>query len=438
MKKHLSLPRIATRSRIAVIASLASLVQAAPPIEPLPRPYFSFDRESPTVLQGLVSAADVLTLSPDGLPMPVIPGPALGLLFPQDDLDALSGPNSWLLPTQIFVLRFSVDRQTRGSAPPDAEFINLDVPYNVFDQARRGHAAGDEYMAVQNFTLRDSMRGPGQGNNVLGRNNYDEGGTDFGGQPQTSASQSVPPGTSQDDVDATGNLPASLSLPGLLEHIYFSATRDSPSLPTLPGLPPSGAHVFYNPSPLMGTPTRLYAPFEALGLQPQDDIDAMIIIDRAADGSPIPDGVFNGIDVVIFSLAPGSPSLDEPNRLAGAVTAADVLVVQFGQPPSVLAPGAGLGVGLAVDNVNALEFFLCDTPVLCAAVHGIRALRGDLNCDDRVNVFDIDPFVLALSDPAGYEAAFPDCQIHRADCNRDGVINAFDIDPFVELLTGGP
>lgn len=370
--------------------------------------------------------------------MPIIPGPALGLNSPQDDLDALSGPNSWVLPSAVLLLRFSVDRQTRGSVPPDAEFINLDVPYNVYDQARRGHAAGDEFMASQNFSLRDGLRGPGQGNNVLGRNNYDEGGTDFGGQPQTSASQSVPPGTPQDNVDAMGGVPTSASLPGMPEHVYFSATRDSPSLATLPGMPPSGAHIFYNPSPLMGLPTRLYAPFFALGLQAGDDIDAMIVFDRAADGSPIPDGIFNGIDVVVFSLAPGSPSLDGQGLFRSPVTAADVFLVHFGMPPDILAPGAGIGMGLVVDNVNALEFFLCDTPAACAAIHGIRALRGDLNCDDQVNVFDIDPFVLALSDPDAYAAAFPNCQIHRADCNRDGIINAFDIDAFVAILTGGP
>ena len=54
-----------------------------------------------------------------------------------------------------------------------------------------------------------------------------------------------------------------------------------------------------------------------------------------------------------------------------------------------------------------------------------------------VNAFDIDPFVLALTDPAGYAAAWPDCDRMLADCNGDGVVNAFDIDPFVELLIGG-
>ena len=63
-------------------------------------------------------------------------------------------------------------------------------------------------------------------------------------------------------------------------------------------------------------------------------------------------------------------------------------------------------------------------------------LAGDVNCDGNVNAFDIDPFVLALSDPAGYAAAYPECNLLTADCNGDGDVNSFDIDPFVALLTG--
>jgi hypothetical protein len=63
--------------------------------------------------------------------------------------------------------------------------------------------------------------------------------------------------------------------------------------------------------------------------------------------------------------------------------------------------------------------------------------RGDLNCDGLVNVFDIDPFVLALTAPASYAVAYPYCDSATADCNGDGLVNAFDIDPFVLLLTGG-
>ncbi|MGE0480624.1 MAG: PQQ-binding-like beta-propeller repeat protein [Phycisphaerae bacterium] len=63
---------------------------------------------------------------------------------------------------------------------------------------------------------------------------------------------------------------------------------------------------------------------------------------------------------------------------------------------------------------------------------------GDLNCDGVVNNFDIDPFVLALADPAGYAAAYPACTRSAADANADGLVNNFDIDPFVELLIAQP
>lgn len=63
--------------------------------------------------------------------------------------------------------------------------------------------------------------------------------------------------------------------------------------------------------------------------------------------------------------------------------------------------------------------------------------RGDMNCDGVVNNFDIDPFVLALTNPDAYAASFPTCEFHNADINGDGTVNNFDIDPFVMLLTGG-
>ena len=64
-----------------------------------------------------------------------------------------------------------------------------------------------------------------------------------------------------------------------------------------------------------------------------------------------------------------------------------------------------------------------------------EGLKGDLNCDGLINNFDIDPFVLALTNPNGYKATYPNCNILNADCNRDGRTNNFDIDPFVKLLT---
>lgn len=61
-------------------------------------------------------------------------------------------------------------------------------------------------------------------------------------------------------------------------------------------------------------------------------------------------------------------------------------------------------------------------------------LIGDLNCDGLINTGDIDPFVLALLDPADYANSFPDCNRFNADANGDGLVNTGDIDPFVELL----
>lgn len=63
-----------------------------------------------------------------------------------------------------------------------------------------------------------------------------------------------------------------------------------------------------------------------------------------------------------------------------------------------------------------------------------ESLPADMNCDGLINSFDIDGFVLALSNPAAYAATYPDCNINNADVNGDGLVNSFDIDPFVVCL----
>lgn len=65
------------------------------------------------------------------------------------------------------------------------------------------------------------------------------------------------------------------------------------------------------------------------------------------------------------------------------------------------------------------------------------ATPGDMNCDGVVSVSDIAGFVLALTDPAGYSAQYPSCDINNADVSQDGQISVSDIGPFVALLTGG-
>jgi hypothetical protein len=63
---------------------------------------------------------------------------------------------------------------------------------------------------------------------------------------------------------------------------------------------------------------------------------------------------------------------------------------------------------------------------------------GDLNGDGLVNTADINPFILALTDPAAFATVFPHVNLYAAgDINGDGQINTADINPFVALLTSG-
>ncbi len=62
---------------------------------------------------------------------------------------------------------------------------------------------------------------------------------------------------------------------------------------------------------------------------------------------------------------------------------------------------------------------------------------GDLNCDGHIDFGDINPFVLALSNPDGYHTAFPNCPIMNGDIDGDGNVDFGDLNPFVALLVGG-
>jgi hypothetical protein len=83
----------------------------------------------------------------------------------------------------------------------------------------------------------------------------------------------------------------------------------------------------------------------------------------------------------------------------------------------------------AEHNGTVFPGVICDSE-LCPA----GCLPADSNCDGVVNTFDIDPFVLALTDEAAWHATFSCDYLCANDTNADGAVNAFDIDPFVAYL----
>lgn len=134
-----------------------------------------------------------------------------------------------------------------------------------------------------------------------------------------------------------------------------------------------------------------------------------------------------------LNLAPNSPCIDAGDNTAVPQDTADLdhdnnlnepLPLDLADNPRFAddpnSPDSGFGDSPLVD-IGPLEF--------------VAFPPGDMNCDGALNNFDIDPFVLALTDPENYAAQFPDCNILNGDINNDGLINNFDIDPFVQWLT---
>jgi hypothetical protein len=103
----------------------------------------------------------------------------------------------------------------------------------------------------------------------------------------------------------------------------------------------------------------------------------------------------------------------------------DIRIIAWAQKQATYG-GAGAG---ELWNAKMMSWPFSDLPSLY--------MLGDLDCSGAVNSDDINPFVLAVSDPVAYQAAFPACDVNLADCNDDGWVNFDDINAFVALLAGG-
>ena len=171
--------------------------------------------------------------------------------------------------------------------------------------------------------------------------------------------------------------------------VYFSLDAASPSLASL------GATAADALRTINGAAPMVYASRAALGLVPGDDLDGLCLRE---DG----DGVFGPNDRLVFSLAPGSPTL-------ALIDAGPGDLLTPGNPPRPVVPAPALGL-LAGDDVDA---------VTCAALPDQAA--GDVNCDGAVDSIDA---ALVLQ----YEAALLDALscANGADVNEDGAIDSRD------------
>ena len=140
-----------------------------------------------------------------------------------------------------------------------------------------------------------------------------------------------------------------------------------------------------------------------------------------------------------FRLLPGSPCIDAGDNLS---VPRDEFDLDGDGDPNEPWPVDFDDLRRFFDDTNTPDTGLGTAPIvdIGAFEYGAQlkpGCVGDLNCDDAVDAFDIDPFIIALLQPALYEIQYPDCQRLHADADANGSINAFDIEPFIETLLAG-
>jgi hypothetical protein len=255
-----------------------------------------------------------------------------------DDLDALSYGLDEIDEPGITTIAFSVDPATDGAPGSGVAREAAKLP---------PEAHGDEFVSHFNGTNVELV---------------DEGAL-------------VLPSDPGDDLDALTNEPPSqvdMTGDGVPDRpLFFSL---GPGSPTLAGLGASAADILVS-GPGAG-PVSVFATAPELGLVAGDDVDALCLM-KAGLPSPVlrygfgPAGfppVGNALtDWIVFSLAPGSPSL-----ATLGVGPADLLVSKFAFGAALWASAAQIGL-LPTDDLDALK---CLTPAALFEITGTAGTGG--------------------------------------------------------------
>lgn len=308
---------------VAAVVFVAGTVVASPDPE-------TFSIDGPPSLQ---DQADLLN---PGMSVQV-PKANLGL-GPNDQLDALSAGVDAVHESNI--VYFSVDRASIGLAGPLS-------PLDVSGQAALNQQAGDVFVTTN---------AQGVGSNPMGINSLHTNQNFFGLIPVVGSLQDNT-ANPQDNLDALCLEEFDLSPlqpDGVQDRdVYFSLGANSPSLGVN-----SAADILQ--SPAGGVSFGVFATAGQMGLLPEDDLDALALLDL--DGVVTP-----GLDLALFSLAPGSPTLLGPDGVFGTaddLSAADLFLTTFNNFSCVRHVAGSLGL-LAEDNVDALDVQIPEPASMC-------------------------------------------------------------------------
>lgn len=160
--------------------------------------------------------------------------------------------------------------------------------------------------------------------------------------------------------------------------------------------------------------------------------DGRLLVSSSGNNRVLAYNVANGA-IVTTAVASGAGGLSDPRGIAvdddGRLYIASFATHSIKRFSAL---GAPLG-----DFVPPFSGGLASPTQLFFAQGESNNSPGDMNCDGVLSVGDISGFVLALTNPDGYAAAFPNCDRNLADVNGDSAVSVGDIGPFVLALTSG-